>query len=390
MEKPRDEKKYSQIYKNLDIKKELIIKKQNKQIDNLDLPVRGNFNKKIKENSKRNLLDCLLYDVDSQDLLFLNNLDVKIPVNLFELIFDRLEKEWYSFLETEMKKVEQSFKLTSYFCDICALSSYSSENDLLYCDGCNLCVHQECYGVPLIPEGFWLCRKCLFLGKKNVKCEFCPNKNGALKETISGNYGHILCTIYNPNLFFRNNVFLEPIEYENDFYAQPKEKCVLCKNLSHALIKCSFYLCTKKYHVTCGIENESFYFDQSNLISYCDTHSPNKPPEFWQIEDFYGYNLLSYKKLKKQPKIRKNFKLHKPEYSKIFDFTEIKPVCTQEMFDRVCLEVEFLCKNKEIVLLVCKYWQKKHFFNFNSFIPELQFFSNCLDLQDWLKKRKNN
>src|SRR5699024_9655543 len=133
-------------------------------------------------------LNDLLYDADSKDLLFLNNLDIKIPILVFEFIFDRLEKEWFSFLETQMKKSEKNFKMTSYFCDICALSSYTSENDLIYCDGCNLCVHQECYGVPLIPEGFWLCRKCLFSGKKSIKCEFCPSKNGAFKETQSGNF----------------------------------------------------------------------------------------------------------------------------------------------------------------------------------------------------------
>lgn len=386
-ELPRDERKYTQIYKNLDVKKEFVIKNLTKQ---QNFTQKRKFNKNFVRKEERDLLNDLLYDADSKDLLFLNNLDIKIPILIFEFIFDRLEKEWFSFLETQMKKSEKNFKMTSYFCDICALSSYTSENDLIYCDGCNLCVHQECYGVPLIPEGFWLCRKCLFSGKKSIKCEFCPSKNGAFKETQSGNFGHILCTIYNPKLSFLNNVFLEPIEHENNFFNLPKEKCCICLIQSNAVINCSFYLCTKKYHVTCGIEKEEFYFDHANLISYCNEHSPNKPPEFWKIDDFYGYNALSYKKLKKLPKIRKTIPLHKAEYSKIFDFTNIKPVCTEEMFNRIVNEVKcfYKYKTEEIVLLICKYWQKKHLKNFNSFIPELQFFSNCFDLKDYLENRK--
>ena len=45
-------------------------------------------------------------------------------------------------------------------CDICR-EGYSEPGDMLvFCDRCNIAVHQGCYGIKEVPEGDWFCKHC--------------------------------------------------------------------------------------------------------------------------------------------------------------------------------------------------------------------------------------
>lgn len=45
-------------------------------------------------------------------------------------------------------------------CGICAKPHSKPPNEIILCDNCDFAVHQECYGIPEIPEGDWLCKSC--------------------------------------------------------------------------------------------------------------------------------------------------------------------------------------------------------------------------------------
>ncbi|KAK4150920.1 origin recognition complex subunit 4 C-terminus-domain-containing protein [Chaetomidium leptoderma] len=45
-------------------------------------------------------------------------------------------------------------------CAICSKPDSDAPNEIVFCDNCDMPVHQECYGLAEVPEGDWICRNC--------------------------------------------------------------------------------------------------------------------------------------------------------------------------------------------------------------------------------------
>ena len=81
---------------------------------------------------------------------------------------------------------------------------------MVFCDKCNICVHQACYGIVSIPSGPWLCRTCA--SNITPKCELCPSKGGAMKATKSGKiWAHVSCALWIPEVSIGDVEKMEPI-----------------------------------------------------------------------------------------------------------------------------------------------------------------------------------
>ncbi|KAI3357141.1 hypothetical protein L3Q82_015606 [Scortum barcoo] len=210
-----------------------------------------------------------------------------VSPDIFELLVDRLEEEAYR--EARSRAPSQSTIDDDAFCCVCLDDECLNSNVILFCDSCNLAVHQECYGVPYIPEGQWLCRCCLQSPQKPVDCVLCPNRGGAFKQTSDGRWAHVVCAIWIPEVCFANTVFLEPVEgVSNIPTARWKLTCYLCKQKGHgASIQCHKANCYTAFHVTCAQRAGLFMkidpVRETNVngttfsvkkTAFCEAHSP--------------------------------------------------------------------------------------------------------------------
>ncbi|KAM8754959.1 bromodomain and PHD finger-containing protein 3 isoform 2-T2 [Acanthopagrus schlegelii] len=235
------------------------------------------------------------YDMDEEDTAWLEMVNAgrtsegysAVSPDTFELLVDRLEEEAYQ--EARSRAPSQTTIDDDAFCCVCLDDECLNSNVILFCDSCNLAVHQECYGVPYIPEGQWLCRCCLQSPQKPVDCVLCPNRGGAFKQTSDGRWAHVVCAIWIPEVCFANTVFLEPVEGVNNIPpARWKLTCYLCKQKGRgASIQCHKANCYTAFHVTCAQRAGLFMkidpVRETNVngttfsvkkTAFCEVHSP--------------------------------------------------------------------------------------------------------------------
>ncbi|XP_048355623.1 bromodomain-containing protein 1 isoform X3 [Sphaerodactylus townsendi] len=250
---------------------------------------------KFIEKSSEELDNEVEYDMDEEDYAWLEIINEKrkgdgvsvVSQNMFEFLMDRFEKE--SYCETQKQGEHQSLIDEDAVCCICMDGECQNSNVILFCDMCNLAVHQECYGVPYIPEGQWLCRQCLQSRSRPVDCVLCPNKGGAFKKTDDDRWGHVVCALWIPEVGFANTVFIEPIDgVRNIPPARWKLTCYLCKQKGvGACIQCHKANCYTAFHVTCA-QKAGLYMKMEPVkeltgsgttfsvkkTAYCDVHTP--------------------------------------------------------------------------------------------------------------------
>nr|CAB3226261.1 peregrin-like [Phallusia mammillata] len=264
-----------------------------------DAPTRGSAYYRYIEKQVEDLEEEVEYDMDEEDAVWLELMNEQrekdgipqISHDQLELLMDRFEKESY-FEQAKNGSGSQGTQPMideDAVCCVCNDGECQNSNVILFCDMCNLAVHQECYGVPYIPEGQWLCRRCLQSPSCPVDCCLCPSRSGAFKQTDDNRWAHVVCALWVPEVGFSNTVFLEPIDgLKNIPTARWRLTCYICKQRNvGACIQCHRANCYTAFHVTCA-QQAGLYMKMEPVResgrngmtitvkkeAYCDVHTP--------------------------------------------------------------------------------------------------------------------
>ncbi|CAL8069851.1 unnamed protein product [Calicophoron daubneyi] len=201
---------------------------------------------------------------------------------MLEEVIESLEYLTYVRMHGMLKKLEaQALEFDENArCDVCLSYEGEDGNELVFCDGCLLCVHQACYGITHLPEGSWICRRCEAGAKSTTLCNLCPNTGGAMKLADDGKrWCHVSCALWVPEVGFGDTEVMEPIVRLDEIpQARRNLVCCVCRSRSGAPIQCSNKKCSIAFHVTCGFQSnlsmrQELVDKEVHLIALCPKHS---------------------------------------------------------------------------------------------------------------------
>lgn len=178
-------------------------------------------------------------------------------------------------------------------CDICGEGDWEDDNKILFCDSCNVGVHQDCYGAGAkrVPSGPWYCDACTqgrrTSGKQQQRltaldtgCILCPNKGGALKRTSDSRWAHIVCALWTPGADFLDPEGLDVVHPCGVNEKRLELTCSICNTTGGACIQCSAPRCLVAFHASCARRSGNVHMVEKEKDDYviqqifCEKHRP--------------------------------------------------------------------------------------------------------------------
>lgn len=267
------------------------------------------------------------YDHDEDDLAWLRTkvaAALKLTPEQLEDAIDTLDKSSHADLQSGHFGYDALLPqegLPEEKCSVCATCCSDETNMLVYCDGCNVGVHQNCYGLMSVPSGKWYCDPCR-AGDPNARCAVCPVATGALKRARCGAWMHVVCALWLPEVSFAFSKASRSQASETNTIGDInridpnrfKLRCSVCHQVAGACIQCYHRGCYTAFHVSCAryrrcYMSERVEWDRTHpdapvaafgpSVCYCVRHTRTRRLDLmrrisaWTLEEFIERTNLS-------------------------------------------------------------------------------------------------
>lgn len=214
-----------------------------------------------------------------------------------------------------------------------------------------------------------------------------------MKETVAGDWCHLLCAIVIPEVRVLNTAYMEPIDGIDEIQSNrwqkvrlllvirklslQRQQCYLCSESEGSSVICSNRSCTKAFHVSCardrglalGWSAHEDHFVKGQTL--CHTHSQaavgNLECSQHGSNDSQVEEVGSRQKRRKIPRSR-SIAIPKPKPvpastrgpTRSFAFDRL-PIVPAAIYSAVVAYIEpiEMDRKAEFVTLVCRYWSLK-------------------------------
>lgn len=163
-------------------------------------------------------------------------------------------------------------------CDFCIDPNFE-DNPIFSCINCGVNIHVLCYGIQKKEKENWKCSACENGCTEDVSCEFCLQKNGALKPTICGKWVHAVCAMFTDGVTFVDHDLMEPVNIKGVSKTKKGQTCAYCHEIKGYCNLCSKQKCKNRIHIRCaqkanGTVEVSKADNTLKYRAYCGDHKP--------------------------------------------------------------------------------------------------------------------
>eukprot|EP00803_Ostreobium_quekettii_P001960 evm.model.scf_632.5 EVM.evm.TU.scf_632.5 scf_632:53761-64479(+) len=185
------------------------------------------------------------------------------------------------------RRMDSDGEVEDAVCAVCGQGHSNNPSVIVFCERCDLPVHQQCYGVTDFPHGEWLCWPCKLHeealadqgmphreirpskyelssrvdrsqhmegGSRDTACVLCPVKLGAFKKTADGKaWVHVVCAMWHRQTWLVPEDIVQAVHGLEEIPKQRwSSKCDVCGSVEGATVKCGHPSCKASMHPLCA------------------------------------------------------------------------------------------------------------------------------------------